>query len=171
MINIKELLINEQINEKEVQVIDETGANIGMMKTAEALAMAEEKELDLVLLANNGGNSVCKIMDYGKYRFEQMKKEKEAKKNQKIIDVKEIRVTPTIDTHDFEFKMKNASKFLKSGDKVKITVRFRGREVNNSSIGENVLNKFIEGLEEVSIVEKKPVLEGRNMFIILAPKQ
>lgn len=132
--------------------------------------MAMDKELDLVLVSPNANPPVCKIMNYGKYRFEQMKKEKEAKKNQKNADLKEIRVTPNIDVHDYEFKAKNIRKFLQSGDKVKITVRFRGREVNNSAMGEKVLNKFIEDLAEVSNVEKKPFLEGRNMFIIIAPK-
>lgn len=133
--------------------------------------MAINKNLDLVLVAPNTNPPVCKIMNYGKYRFDQMKKEKEAKKNQKNADLKEIRVTPNIDVHDYEFKAKNIRKFLQSGDKVKITVRFRGREVNNSAMGEKVLNKFIEDLADISIVEKKPFLEGKNMFIIIAPKQ
>ena len=109
-------------------------------------------------------------MNYGKYKFEQAKKEKEAKKKQKVLEIKEIRVTPNIEEHDFEIKEKNARKFLEDGNKVKITVRFRGREVNNSKLGENVLNKFIEKLEDISTVEKKPKLEGRNMFIILVKK-
>ena len=130
--------------------------------------MAAEKDLDLVLVAPNGNPPVCKIMNYGKYKFEQAKKEKEEK--QKVLEVKELRVTPNIEEHDFEFKSKNARKFLEDGNKVKITVRFKGREVNNSKSGEIVLNKFIEKLEDVSVVEKKPKLEGRNMFIILAKK-
>lgn len=109
-------------------------------------------------------------MNYGKYKFEQAKKEKEAKKKQKVLELKELRVTPNIEEHDFEFKAKNARKFLEDGNKVKITVRFRGREVNNSKLGENVLNKFIEKLEDIAIVEKKPKLEGRNMFTILTKK-
>ena len=132
--------------------------------------MAEEKNLDLVLVAPNSNPQVCKIMNYEKYKFEQAKKEKEAKKKQKVLEVKEIRVTPNIEEHDFSFKAKNAKKFLQDGNKVKITVRFRGREVNNSKAGENVLNKFIEALEEVANVEKAPKLEGRNMFTILAKK-
>lgn len=151
-------------------MIGENSESLGVLKFEEALNIAMEKDLDLVLVSPNANPPVCKIMNYGKYRFEQMKKEKEAKKNQKNADLKEIRVTPSIDVHDYEFKAKNVSKFLKSGDKVKITVRFRGREVNNSAMGEKVLNKFIEDLAEISIVEKKPFLEGRNMFIILAPK-
>ena len=151
-------------------MIGENSESLGVLKFEEALNIAMEKDLDLVLVSPNANPPVCKIMNYGKYRFEQMKKEKEAKKNQKNADLKEIRVTPSIDVHDYEFKAKNVSKFLKSGDKVKITVRFRGREVNNSAMGEKVLNKFIEDLADISIVEKKPFLEGRNMFIILAPK-
>ena len=140
------------------------------MSSNEALDIASEKRLDLVLVAPNGNPPVCKIMNYGKYKFEQAKKEKEAKKKQKVSEVKEIRITPNTEEHDFNFKAKNARKFLEDGNKVKITVRFRGREVNNSKAGEMVLNKFIENLEDVSIVEKSPKLEGRNMFTILAKK-
>ena len=132
--------------------------------------MAEEKNLDLVLVAPNAEIPVCKIMNYGKYKFEQSKKEKEAKKKQKIFEIKEIRITPNIEQHDFEFKLKNAQKFIEDGNKVKITVRFRGREMNYLKLGEQVLNKFIEELAEISTVEKKPLLEGKNMFIILAKK-
>lgn len=151
-------------------MIGESSESLGVLKFEEALSIAMEKDLDLVLVSPNANPPVCKIMNYGKYRFEQMKKEKEAKKNQKNADLKEIRVTPSIDVHDYEFKAKNVAKFLKSGDKVKITVRFRGREVNNSAMGEKVLNRFIEDLADTAIVEKKPFLVGRNMFIILAPK-
>lgn len=136
----------------------------------EALEIAESKNLDLVLVAPNATPVVCKIMNYGKYKFEQAKKEKEAKKKQKTFELKELRVTPNIEEHDFSFKCKNARKFLEDGCKVKITVRFRGREVNNTKTGEAVLNKFIEELEDIANVEKKPLLEGRNMFIILAKK-
>ena len=169
--NIKqELPINGQIREKEVQLIGVNGEKLGIVSTREALEKAGENNLDLVLVAPNSKPVVCKIMNYGKYKFEQAKKEKEAKKKQKILEVKEIRVTPNIEEHDFEFKAKNASKFLTDANKVQITVRFRGREVNNSKAGENVLNKFIEKLEDVATVEKKPKLEGRNMFTILAKK-
>ena len=140
------------------------------MKLNEALNIASEKNLDLVLVAPNNNPKVCKIMNYGKYKFEQVKKEKEARKKQKVLEVKEIRVTPNIEQHDFEFKSKNARKFISEGNKVKITVRFRGREVNNTKAGENVLNKFIESLEDVAQVEKAPKLEGRNMFTVLAKK-
>ena len=169
--NIKqELPINGQIREKEVQLIGVNGEKLGVVSTKEALETAEKENLDLVLVAPNGNPPVCKIMNYGKYKFEQAKKEKEAKKKQKVLEVKELRVTPNIEEHDFGFKSKNAKKFIQDGNKVKITVRFRGREVNNTKAGETVLNKFIEELEDVSTVEKKPKLEGRNMFIILTKK-
>lgn len=166
----QELPINDRIRAKEVQLISETGEKLGVVPMQEALNIAEEKNLDVVLVAANSNPPVCKIMNYGKYKFEQSKREKEAKKKQKTLEVKEIRVTPNIEEHDFGFKSKNARKFLEDGNKVKITVRFRGREVNNSKAGEAVLNKFIEVLEDVSVVEKKPKLEGRNMFIMLAKK-
>ena len=166
----QELPINRQIRAKEVQLIGENGEKLGVMSLNEALEKAEDKNLDLVLVAPNANPVVCKIMNYGKYKFEQAKKEKEAKKKQRVLEVKEIRVTPNIEEHDFGFKLKNAKKFLADGNKVRITVRFRGREINNSKAGEVVLNKFIENLEDVATVEKKPKLEGRNMFIILAKK-
>lgn len=169
--NIKqELPINGQIREKEVQLIGAKGEKVGVISTKEALEKAMEENLDLVLVAPNGNPPVCKIMNYGKYKFEQSKKEKEAKKKQKTLELKELRVTPNIEEHDFEFKAKNARKFLEDGNKVKITVRFRGREVNNSKAGEIVLKKFIEKLEDIANVEKQPKLEGRNMFTILAKK-
>ena len=166
----QELPINRQIRAKEVQLIGENGEKLGVISFQEALSKAEEKNLDLVLVAPNANPVVCKIMNYGKYKFEQAKKEKEAKKKQKVLEVKEIRVTPNIEEHDFGFKSKNARKFLEDGNKVKITVRFRGREVNNSKAGEIVLNKFIENLEDIAQVEKQPKLEGRNMFTILSNK-
>lgn len=162
--------INEQIKANKVQVIDEQGEKKGVMGIHDALDLAYEKKLDLVLVAPNAEIPVCKIMNYGKYKFEQSKKEKEAKKKQKIFEIKEIRITPNIEQHDFEFKLKNAQKFIEDGNKVKITVRFRGREMNYLKLGEQVLNKFIEELAEISTVEKKPLLEGKNMFIILAKK-
>jgi len=162
-------LINEQIRFREVQVIDEEGNKLGKMPINEALDIASGKHLDLVLVSSNAENPVCKIMNYGKHKFEQAKREKESKKKQKALETKEIRVTPNIEAHDFNFKSKNARKFLHDGNKVKITVRFRGRELNYVKMGEEVLNKFIEDLSEVSTLEKKPLLEGKNMFIILAP--
>ena len=169
--NIKqELPINEQIRANEVQVIDEKGEKLGVLSLHEALDIAYERKLDLVLVAPNNNPKVCKIMNYGKYKFEQAKKEKEARKKQKTFETKEIRITPNIDKHDFDFKAKNAKKFLEDGNKVKITVRFRGRELNYVKQGETVLNQFIDVLSDIAIAEKKPVLEGKNMFIILAKK-
>ena len=166
----QELPINGQIKAKEVQLISDDGEKLGMLPIARALEIAEEKKLDLVLVSPNAQVPVCKIMNYGKYKFEQAKKEKEAKKKQKIQETKELRITPNIEEHDFSFKAKNARKFLEDGNKVKITVRFRGRELNNTKMGESVLNQFISNLEDISVVEKKPKLEGKNMFIILAKK-
>lgn len=166
----QELPINGQIKAKEVQLISDNGEKLGMLPIARALEIAEEKKLDLVLVSPNAQVPVCKIMNYGKYKFEQAKKEKEAKKKQKIQETKELRITPNIEEHDFGFKAKNAKKFIEDGNKVKITVRFRGRELNNVKMGENVLNDFTKELEDVAVVEKAPKLEGKNMFIILAKK-
>ena len=166
----QELPINEQIRDREVQVIDEEGKKLGVMKTFDAIDIAAEKKLDLVLVSPNTMPPVCKIMNYGKYKFEQAKKEKEARKNQKVTETKEIRITPNIEEHDFGFKCKNARKFLEDGNKVKITVRFRGRELNYIKLGEENLNKFIEELSDIAQAEKKPILEGKNLFIILAKK-
>ncbi len=162
--------INRQIKEKEVQLIGAEGEKLGIVPIEKALEFAEEKNLDLVLVSPNSKPVVCKLMNYGKYKFEQAKKEKESRKNQKTVEQKEIRVTPNIGEHDFLFKSKNARSFLESGNKVKLTVRFRGRELNNLKAGETVLNKFIESLSDISTVEKKPFLEGKNMFIILSKK-
>ena len=166
----QELPINGQIKAKEVQLISDNGEKLGMLPIARALEIAEEKKLDLVLVSPNAQVPVCKIMNYGKYKFEQAKKEKEAKKKQKIQETKELRITPNIEEHDFGFKAKNAKKFIEDGNKVKITVRFRGRELKNVKMGENVLNDFAKELEDVAVVEKAPKLEGKNMFIILAKK-
>ena len=169
--NIKqELPINGQIREKEVQVIGANGEKLGIMATSAALELAGKDNLDLVVVAPNSKPIVCKIMNYGKYKFEQAKKEKEAKKKQKVLEVKELRVTPNIEEHDFGFKTKNARKFLEDGNKVKITLKFRGREMNYIKLGEEVLQKFIDDLSDISVPEKKPLLEGKNMFIILAKK-
>ena len=166
----QDLLINEQIRAKEVQVIDVEGNKVGPISLNEALDMADEQKMDLVLVSPNTEIPVCKIMNYGKYKFEQAKREKEAKKKQKTFELKEIRITPNIEQHDFEFKVKNAKKFIEDGNKVKITFRFRGRELNYVKLGEETLTNFIEALSDVSVPEKKPVLEGKNMFIILAKK-
>ncbi|MBQ9313494.1 MAG: translation initiation factor IF-3 [Clostridia bacterium] len=166
----QELSINEEIVAKEVKVIDENGEQLGVMKVSEALKIAEEKELDLVEVAPNASPVVCKIMNYGKYKYEMARKEKESKKKQKVVEVKEIRLSSTIDTHDFEFKAKNARKFLEDGNKVKATIKFKGRELNNTTFGANVLKKFAEALEEVGAIDKEPKLEGRSMMLMINPK-
>ena len=167
----QELPINEQIRAKDVQVIDETGEKKGIMNINDALDLAYDKKMDLVLVSPNLDIPVCKIMNYGKYKFEQSKKEKEAKKKQKISELKEIRITPNIEQHDFEFKAKNIRKFIEDGNKVKITVRFRGRELNYVKLGEEALNKFIDNLSDIATPDKKAILEGKNMFIILSKKK
>lgn len=166
----QDLPINEQIRANKVQIIDNEGNKIGPISLNEALDMAYEKKLDLVLVAPNAEVPVCKLMNYGKYKFEQAKREKEAKKKQKTFELKEIRITPNIEEHDFGFKVKNARKFIEDGNKVKVTVRFRGRELNYLKLGEEELNHFIEELSDIAVPEKKPLLEGKNMFIILAKK-
>ncbi len=164
-------MINEDIRDKDVRLIDNDGTMLGIMATKEAQKLAISKNLDLVKIAPQGVPPVCKIMDYGKYMFELAKKEKEARKNQKIISIKEVRVSPSIEDHDFEFKVKNAYKFLKDGDKVKVSVKFRGREMHYTSIGIEILDKFAELVKDVGTVEKKPKLEGKSMIMILNPKQ
>lgn len=162
--------INEEIRDKEVRVIGADGAQLGIMSSAAALEIAEGKDLDLVKIAPGSNPPVCKIMDYGKFRFEQLKKEKEAKKNQKVVEVKEIRMSPSIDTNDFNTKVKNAQKFLKDGNRVKVTVRFRGREMAHTSLGEQLLKQFGADCDEVATVAKGAKLEGRNMSMFLSPK-
>ena len=162
--------INEEIRDKELRVIGANGDQLGIMSSADALALAEEKELDLVKIAPNAVPPVCKIMDYGKFRFEQLKKEKEAKKNQRVVEVKEIRMSPSIDTNDLNTKIKNAMKFLNDGNRVKVTVRFRGREMAHTALGEVLLKQFGESCAEVATIEKGAKLEGRNMSMFLSPK-
>ena len=162
--------INEEILDKEVRLIGDQGEQLGIMSAEEALKIAEEKELDLVKIAPGSNPPVCKIMDYGKYRFEQTKKEKEAKKNQRIVEVKEIRMSPGIDTNDFNTKLKNAQKFLADGDRVKVSVRFRGREMAHTEIGAALLKDFAEKCAEIANMDKAPKLEGRNMSMFLSPK-
>ena len=161
--------INEEIRDKELRVIGADGSQLGIMTSSDALALAEEKDLDLVKIAPNAVPPVCKIMDYGKFRFEQAKREKEARKNQRVVEIKEIRLTPNIDIGDLNTKVKNACRFLKDGDKVKVSVRFRGREVTHSSLGQDLLHRFAELCSECSTVEKQPKLEGRQMLMFLAP--
>ena len=162
--------LNEEIRDKEVRLIGADGAQLGIMSSADAQRLAYEKDLDLVKIAPNATPPVCKIMDYGKFRFEQMKKEKEAKKNQRVVEIKEVRMSPNIDTNDFNVKLKNAQKFLKEGNRVKVTVRFRGREMAHTSIGEVLLKQFGESCAEIATVEKNPKLDGRLMTMFLSPK-
>lgn len=164
-------MINEEIREKEVRLIDVTGEQLGIVATSQALDKAYEKNLDLVMIAPNSKPPVCRIMDYSKYRFDQMKKEKEAKKKQRIVEIKEVRLSPNIGDHDFEVKMKNAKKFLDEGNKVKVSIRFRGREVTHTDLGKDVLTKFAEGISETGVVDKAPKMEGRNMVMFLSPKR
>jgi translation initiation factor IF-3 len=162
--------LNEEIRDKEIRVIGEDGAQLGIMSPASALSLAYEKDLDLVKIAPGSVPPVCKIMDYGKFRFEQLKKEKEARKNQRVIEIKEIRMSPNIDTNDFSTKLKNAQKFLTDGNRVKVTVRFRGREMAHTSLGAELLKKFGEDCAELASIEKSAKLEGRNMSMFLSPK-
>lgn len=166
----KEHVINEKIRDKEVRLIGSEGEQLGIVSSQKALEIANEKNLDLVKIAPGANPPVCKIMDYGKFRFEAAKKEKEQRKNQKVIDTKEVRLTPNIDDHDFFTKVNNAKKFLKSGNKVKVTVRFRGREVTHSSLGEDILVRFEKETEDVGTVDKRPKMEGRNMSMFISPK-
>lgn len=167
----KDYFINEQIRERELRLVGSDGEPLGVVSSAEARKLAEEKDLDLVMISPNAKPPVCKIMDYGKYIYEQSKKEKEAKKKQKVVSIKEVRVSLTIEEHDIDIKAKNARKFLLDGDKVKITVRFRGREMELAHIGQRILDNFAAKLEDVCLVEKRPKKEGRNMTMVLGPKK
>ncbi|NLN14343.1 MAG: translation initiation factor IF-3 [Tissierellia bacterium] len=167
---IKDLQINEGIRAREVRLIDSDGKQVGIVPLREALERAEERKLDLVNVAPNAKPPVCKIMDYGKYKYELAKKEKEAKKKQRVINVKEIRLTPNIEKHDLNVKAKRANQFLSNGDKVKVSVRFRGREMGHTEIGKVVLDDFAELTKDYGVIEKPAKLEGRNMTMTLAPK-
>ena len=162
--------INEEIRDKEVRVIDTTGEQLGIMKLEDALEKAAAQNLDLVKIAPQANPPVCKIIDYGKFRFEQAKREKEARKNQRIVDIKEIRLSLNIDTHDFNTKAGHAQRFLKDGDKVKVSIRFRGREMGHPEHGYEIMQRFADALSEVANVEKPAKLEGRNMLMFLAAK-
>ena len=168
---ISDLMINEQIRDKEVRVVSETGEQLGIMSAKDAMKLAREAELDLVKIAPTAKPPVCKIVDYGKYRYEQMRKEKEAKKKQKTIDIKEVRFSPNIDTNDLNTKINQARKFLSKGDKVKVSIRFRGRELAHTEIGIDILNNFAAQLEDVAVVEKPAKVEGRSMVMFLAEKR
>ncbi len=162
--------INEDIRDREVRVIDSDGNQLGIMSASEAMAKAAAANLDLVKIAPNASPAVCKIMDYGKYRFEQQKREKEARKNQRVIDIKEVRLSLNIDTHDFETKVRQAGKFVHDGNKVKATIRFKGRELGHPEHGLEIMKKFAEALVDVAVVEKPAKLEGRSMIMFLAAK-
>ena len=162
--------LNEEIQDKEIRLIGAGGAQLGIMSANEALALAEEQGLDLVKISPNATPPVCKIMDYSKFCFDQKKREKEAKKNQKVVEIKEIRMSPSIDTNDFNTKVKAAQKFLSDGNRVKVSVRFRGREMAHTNLGEKLLMNFVEACAEIANMEKNPKLEGRFMSVFLSPK-
>ncbi|MBO4725511.1 MAG: translation initiation factor IF-3 [Firmicutes bacterium] len=166
----KEALINEEIRDNELRVIDNEGNMLGIMSREEALNLAAEKNLDLVNISPNANPPVCKILDYGKYRYDMQKREKDAKKKQKQTQVKEIRLSTFIEEHDIAVKAKTGAKFLADGDKLKVSLRFRGREKDYASTGMAVMNKFAEFVSEVGTVEKKPEFEGRSLIMVLAPK-
>lgn len=168
--NSKEVQINEEIRDKEVRVIGSDGTQLGVMSAKEAQKLAEEQEFDLVKIAPQATPPVCKIMDYGKYVFEQSKREKEARKNQKVVEIKEIRMFSTIDTNDFNTKVNQAIKFLKSGDKLKVSVRFRKRAIAHPHLGEELLEKFKEACAEAGTVEKPSKMEGRALVMFVSPK-
>lgn len=169
--NIKQdFLVNEEIRINEVQVIDDEGKKLGVMKTSAAIEMAYDKGLDLVLVSPNESNPVCKMLDYSKFKFDMMKKAKEAKKKQKVAEIKEVRLSPNIDKHDLEVKAKMASKFIANGDKVKVSMRFRGRELNFVEQGKEIMHNFTEMIEE-SQVDKDAKIEGKNLIMFLSPKQ
>ena len=169
VISTKELQINEEIRAKEVRIIGDNGEQLGVLQTSAALAMAYEKDLDLVLIAPTAEPPVCRIMDYGKYRFERDKKEKEAKKKQTVVEVKEIQLSCRIDTHDFETKVKHAHRFIGEGNKVRVVVKFKGREMSHLDIGRDMLEKFEQACADVGTVDKRPTLEGRFMSMIINP--
>lgn len=163
--------MNEEIRQKELRVIGDDGEQLGIISSRDALKIAEEKELDLVMISPNAKPPVCKIMNFGKFVYEQQKKDKEAKKKQKTISIKEIRLSATIEDHDITIKANRAKKFLLDDDKVKVTVRFKGRQIENSQVGHKILNSFVEKLGDVYVIEKPAKQEGRNMILILAPKR
>ena len=163
-------MINEQIRDKEVRLIDEDGTQLGIVDGKEAQRLADEKNLDLAKISPTAKPPVCKIMDYSKYRFDQQKKEKEARKKQKTVDIKELRLSPNTDTHDINVKIKKATEFLKDGDKVKVSIRFRGRELGHTQVAYKILDDFAKAVAELGNIEKPPKMEGRSMAMFLAPK-
>ena len=169
-ISKQELQINEQIRDKELRVIDSDGTQLGIMSLRQAMEIAEKKNLDLVKIAPQANPPVCKIIDYGKFRFEQAKREKEARKNQRVVEIKEVRLSLNIDTHDFETKKNHALRFISEGNKVKASIRFRGREMGHPELGLEIMRRFADAMSEVANVEKTAKLEGRTMLMFLAPE-
>ena len=169
-LTITELMINEQIRDKEIRLIDENGEQLGIVSSREAQKIADERKLDLVKIAPTAKPPVCRIMDYGKYKFDQAKKEKEARKKQKTIDTKELRLSPNIDAHDIQVKVKKAIEFLKDGDKVKVSIRFRGREIGRTNTGMVILEDFAKSVAEYGTVDKPAKMEAKSLVMFLAPK-
>ncbi|MCL5982116.1 MAG: translation initiation factor IF-3 [Firmicutes bacterium] len=167
----KDFPINEQIRAREVRVVDADGAQLGIMPLRDALRVATERNLDLVAIAMNAKPPVCRVMDFGKYKYEQSKREKEARKNQKVITVKEVKVRPNIEDHDFQVKLRNARRFLEEGDKVKASVMFRGREITHPELGRKLLVRLAKEVDDLASMERDPKVEGRNMVMILTPRQ
>jgi translation initiation factor IF-3 len=167
----KELKINEEIRAKEIRLLGVNNEQLGIVQVRDALRMAQEQNIDLVEIAPTAKPPVCRIMDYGKFKYEQSKKDKEARKKQKVISVKEVKLRPGIEDHDFSVKLKNAQRFLEDGDKVKVTIMFRGRELSHADLGRQVLVKMASECSPLAIVEREPRLEGKNMIMILSPKQ
>lgn len=163
-------MINEEIRDPEVRLIDENGNQLGIVNIRDAQHLADERSLDLVKISPNSNPPVCKLMDYGKYRFEMSKKEREIKKNQKIMETKEVRLSATIEDHDIDVRYRQAVKFLQDGNKLKVTIRFRGRQIAHSEIGNQVMQEFAERIKDYGTVERRPVVEGRNMTMMVAPR-
>ena len=165
-----ELMINEEIRDREVRLIDENGEQLGVMLTQKALELAEERGYDLAKIQPTAKPPVCKLLDYDKYRYEQSRKERENRKNQRVVEIKEVQLSATIGENDVAIKARNAVKFLQDGNKVKVSIRFRGRQITHTDIGMQVMNDFIERVKDYAVVERRPTMEGRNMLMILAPK-
>lgn len=166
----KDMMVNDGIRAKELRVITGEGEQLGVMSKLQAMKIAEESNMDLVLVSPNAQPPVARIMDYGKYRFEQQKRERESRKNQKVVTIKEVRLSPTIDDNDFQTKLRNGRKFLEKGDKVKISIRFKGRAITHKEIGQRVLEKYAEETADIASIESRPKMDGRSMFLMLAPK-
>lgn len=166
----KDMMVNDGIRAKELRVINGEGEQLGVMSKVQAMKIAEEFNMDLVLVSPNAQPPVARIMDYGKYRFEQQKRERESRKNQKVVTIKEVRLSPTIDDNDFQTKLRNGRKFLEKGDKVKISIRFKGRAITHKEIGQRVLEKYADETADIASIESRPKMDGRSMFLMLAPK-